>query len=55
MTSAITTFGESGFIFNFVGYELVIKFLKLGADFRRWEEKIKCQKMNVNFFPTKLG
>jgi hypothetical protein len=53
--SAITIFGESGFIFNFVGYELVIKLLEVGCRFEKVEEKIKRQKMNVIFFPTKLG
>ncbi len=38
---AITIFGESGFIFNFVGYELVIKLLEVGCRFEKEKEKIK--------------
>jgi hypothetical protein len=35
--------------------ELVIKLLEVGHRFEKVEEKIKRQKMNVIFFPTKLG
>jgi hypothetical protein len=55
MMGAITIFGESSFIFSFVGYELVIKLFKDRCTFEKVEEKTKCQKMNVNIFPTKLG
>jgi hypothetical protein len=55
MMGAITIFGESSFIFNFVGYGLVIKLLEAGCTFEKVDEKTKCQKMNVNLFPTKLG
>jgi hypothetical protein len=55
MMGAITIFGESSFIFSFVGYELVIKLLKDRCPFEKVEEKTKCRKMNMNFFPIKLG
>jgi hypothetical protein len=55
MMGAITIFGKNSFIFSFVGYELVIKLLKDRCIVERVEEKTKFQKMNVNFFPTKLG
>jgi hypothetical protein len=51
----MTIFGEYSFIFNFVGYGLVIKLRRARCTFEKVEEKTKCQKMNVNFFPTKLG
>ncbi len=55
--SAITMFGKSSFIFNFVGYGygLVTKSLEVGCTFEEVAEKTKCQKMNVNIFTTKLG
>jgi hypothetical protein len=55
MMGAIIIFGESSFIFSFVGYGLVIKLRGAGCTFEKAEEKTKCQKMNVNLFPTKLG
>jgi hypothetical protein len=55
MMDAITIFGTNSFIFSFVGYELVIKLLEARCTFEKVEEETKCQKMNVNFFPTKLG
>jgi hypothetical protein len=55
MMDAITIFGKSSFIFSFVGYELVIKFLEARCTLEKVEEETKCQKMNVNLFPTKLG
>ncbi len=55
MMGAITIFGESSFIFSFVGYGLVIKSLEVGCIFEKVEEKTKCQKMNVSVFPSKLG
>jgi len=39
MMSAISIFGENSFIFNFVGYGLVIKSLEGGAHLKRWESK----------------
>jgi hypothetical protein len=55
MMNAIIIFGESSFIFSFVGYGLVIKSLEVGCIFEKVEEKTKCQKMNVSVFPSKLG
>jgi hypothetical protein len=55
MMGAIIIFGESSFIFSFVGYGFVIKLLEVGCIFEKADEKTKCQKMNVNVFPTKLG
>jgi len=52
---AIIIFGESSFIFSFVGYRSVMKLLEVGYIFEKVEEKTKCQKMNVNVFSTKLG
>jgi hypothetical protein len=52
---AITIFGKSSFIFSSMGYELVIKLLEARCTFEKVEEETKCQKMNVNIFPTKLG
>jgi len=54
---AITMFGKSNFIFNFVGYgyRLVTKSLKVGCTFEEVAVKTKCQKMNVNLLTTKLG
>ncbi len=40
MMSAISIFGENSFIFNFVGYGLVIKSLRAGAHLKR-RERIK--------------
>jgi hypothetical protein len=54
MICAITIFGESSFIFNFVGYGLVIKSLGTRCTFEKVEKKTKHQKMNMNLFPTKL-
>ncbi len=42
MISAISIFGENSFIFNFVGYGLVIKSLGAGAHLKRRESKKKC-------------
>jgi hypothetical protein len=55
--SAITMFGKSSFIFNFVGYgyALVTKSTEVGCTFEEVAEKTKCQKVNVNLFTTKLG
>ncbi len=55
--SAITMFGKSSFIFNFVGYGygLVTKLLEVGCTFEEVAEKTKRQNMNVNLFTTKLG
>jgi len=39
MMSAISIFGENSFIFNFVGYGLVIKSLGAGAHLKRREPK----------------
>jgi hypothetical protein len=55
MMFAITIFGESSFVFSLVGYGLVINSLGAGCTFEEVEEKTKCQKMDVNLFPTKLG
>jgi len=55
MMGAITIFGERSFIISFAGYGLVIKLLGAGCTFEKVEEKTKCQKMNVNLFPTKVG
>jgi hypothetical protein len=55
MMGAITIFGESSFVFSFVGYGLVISSLGTGCTFEEVEEKTKCQKMDVNLFPMKLG
>jgi hypothetical protein len=52
---AITIFGESSFVFSFVGYGLVINSLGAGCTFEEVEEKTKCQNMDVNLFSTKLG
>jgi hypothetical protein len=49
MMGAITILGESSFIFSFV-----ITSLGARCTFEKVEEKTKCQKMNVNFFPMKL-
>jgi hypothetical protein len=55
--NAITMFGKSGFIFNFVGYGygLVTKSLEVGCTFEEVAEKTKYQKMNANLLTTKLG
>jgi hypothetical protein len=50
MMGALTIFGKGGFIFSFVSYGLVTKSLEAGCTFEEVAEKIKCQKMNVNFF-----
>jgi hypothetical protein len=55
MMCAITIFGEYSFIFSFVGYVVVIKLHRARCTFEKVEKKSECQKMNVNFFPTKLG
>jgi hypothetical protein len=55
MMGAITIFGESSFIFSLGGYGLLTKSLGVGCTFEMFIEKTKCQKMNVNFFTTKLG
>jgi hypothetical protein len=55
MMNGITIFGESGFILSFMSYKLVIKLLVSWCAFEKVEEKTKCQKMNVNLFPKKLG
>ncbi len=39
MMGAIIIFGESSFIFSFVGYGLVIKSLEVGCIFEKVEEK----------------
>jgi hypothetical protein len=54
MMSAISNFGKNNFIFNFLGYGLVINSFKLGCTFEEVAQKTKCQKMNVNFLTTKL-
>jgi hypothetical protein len=55
MMGAITIFGESSFIFSFVIHGFVIKLLEVGCTFEKVEKRTKCQKMNMNLFPTKLG
>ncbi len=55
MMDAIIIFGESSFIFSFVGYGLVLKSLEVACIFENVEEKTNHQKMNVNVFSTKLG
>jgi len=55
MTSAISNFGKNSFIFNVVGYGLVIESLGPRCTLEEVAHKTKCQKMNVNLFPTKLG
>jgi hypothetical protein len=54
MMFAMTIFGESSFLFSLVGYGLVINSLGARCKFEEVEEKTKCQKMDVNLFPTKL-
>jgi hypothetical protein len=53
--SASTIFRKGSFIFSFVSYGLVAKSLGAGCTFEEVAEKIKCQKMNVIFFTTKVG
>ncbi len=55
MMNGITIFGASSFIFTFMSYWLAIKLLGAWCAFEKVEEKTKCQKMNVNLFPNKLG
>jgi hypothetical protein len=55
MMGALTIFGKGGFIFSFVSYGLVTKSLGAGCTFEEVAEKIKCQKMNVDFFTTNVG
>jgi hypothetical protein len=43
MMGAIIIFGESSFIFSFVGYGLVIKSLEVGCIFEKVEEKRKSK------------
>jgi hypothetical protein len=51
---AINIFGKNSLIFSFVGYGLVTKWLGAECTFEEVVEKTNCQKMNVNFFTTKL-
>ncbi len=55
MMGALNIFGKGSFKFSFVSYGLVTKSLEVGCTFEEVAEKIKCQKMNVNFFTTKVG
>jgi acyl CoA:acetate/3-ketoacid CoA transferase beta subunit len=55
MMGAITIFGKNNCIFNIVNYGLVTKSLGAGCTFEDVAEKTNCQKMNMNFFTTKLG
>jgi len=52
---AISIFGKNSLIFSFVGYGLVTKWLEAECTFEEVVEKTNRQKMNVNFFTTKLG
>jgi hypothetical protein len=51
MMGAIIIFGENIFIFSFV----VTKSVGLGCTCAEVAEKIKCQKMNVNFSQPNYG
>jgi hypothetical protein len=53
MMSAITIFGKSSFIFNFVGYELVIKLLEVGCIFEKGREN-KMSKDDCEFFSNQI-
>ncbi len=50
MMCAITIFGESNFIFNFLGYGSVIKSLGAPSTFEKVEEKTKHHEINKIFF-----
>ncbi len=55
MMGALTIFGKGCSVFSFVSYGLVTKSLGAGCTFEEVAEKIKCQKMNVNFITTRMN
>jgi len=54
MMGATTIFEKNSFIFNFGGYEFVIKSLRDWVHIRGGDRDNKMSKYECEFFPTKL-